>query len=113
MDTCPDFTPCQSTAGDMEPRVIRNDFGDEYTQRIGNGINYIGETWSVVWPEMEEVDALVLDAFFRAKGGHEAFYWTPKGHSIGIWTCTKWHYEPTEGDLGKVTATFKRENDLA
>jgi phage-related protein len=62
---------------DLEPKVIKAQFGDGYAQRRPAGINTQARMWSV---EMRNITTQtctdVLD-FLKARNGVDVFSWTP------------------------------------
>ena len=82
--------PSSSTQLQEEPLVRKLQFGRQYSQRAGDGINSIAEKWAVVFSVRSNVDTVALLDFFRARAGHESFDWTPPGGSLGKYIATKW-----------------------
>lgn len=116
MDTLPDIgrKPTYGSTIKATTRVIRNEFGEGYSQRAADGMNNINKSVPLTWPALPIADADTLLAFFEAKGGHESFYWTPPWSAVvDIWTAAEWDFTPISSTLKTVTATFKRENDIA
>ncbi len=110
MDTLP-VTPSISSRGNESARVLRNKFSG-YTQRAPDGLNSIEATWDMRWDNITVTEANTLIAFFRAKLGAEAFFWTPPGEpQPWVWTCDKWSKDPPEGPYTNMSATFTREFD--
>jgi len=116
MDTLPDIgkNPSWGLAVEETARVIRHDFGDGYSQRAANGINSIDAAVPVSWGKITLAKRDTLLAFFRAKAGHTAFYWTPPQEvAPRKWTCTKWSYPAAAPGYVTFTAQFREEFDLA
>jgi phage-related protein len=78
--TTPTFTPPVgpgiSSAKTITPRVLRAQFGDGYSQRTQDGLNYNGRSFVLDWPALSSTDANTIEAFFNARGGYEAFLYT-------------------------------------
>lgn len=103
------WTPDYSPQSEEEPRVLSQSYGDGYTQRMGDGINRLLPSWSLTFTRSKaEYDAIV--AFLRARGGVEAFTFTPPGEATARKVvCPKWTLTPYAGDGGTFTvqATFQ------
>lgn len=67
--------------GGVEPTVTHRiksaQFGDGYTQRVGDGINTRKEVWPLTFlGRKAEIEA--IKAFFDEHAGHKAFLWRGK-----------------------------------
>lgn len=115
MEALPNIPMDMSSGGlTEEARVIENDFGDGYRQRAGDGINPIGSTFEAKWDNITTAEANTLVAFFRARGGYEAFTFTPPNESgTWAWTCKSWSRPPDNAGYASLSATFRREFDLS
>jgi phage-related protein len=114
MDTFPAIQVHYGSAPQpVKPRVQRLDFGDGYSQRIGQGLNPISEGWDIILKDITAAEKDTVVVFFKDKNGTEAFYWTPIGESTPRqYTCPEWLPVPQEGQLWTVTAKFVEEFDL-
>lgn len=66
----------------VKPKVGILQFGDDYEQRQGVGLNRIKEEWSVTFTRPHEV-INQIDDFLTDKHGVESFWWTnPRGKQI-------------------------------
>ena len=63
-------------------RSRRISFGDGISQRAIDGLNARQEIWSVKFDAVSNSVATTILDFFAARGGHEAFLWTPPGESV-------------------------------
>lgn len=75
------FTPpiVPSVSGTTQaktPRVRRADFGDGYSQRGRDGLNYVKRTVTLTWESLSAADAATLDTFFDGVAGADAFAYT-------------------------------------
>jgi phage-related protein len=77
------FDWCVTSASyDLEPKVIKAQFGDGYAQRRPAGINTKARMWSV---DMKSIDTETCNdvlAFLEARNGVEVFNWTPPRSSV-------------------------------
>ncbi|MGE0253509.1 MAG: phage tail protein [Alphaproteobacteria bacterium] len=102
--------PSYTTARTTRARVLRAGFGDGYSQRAGDGLNSVVNSWSVVWNALTSDEADYIDGFLAARGGHEAFSWTAPGEDVPrLWICESWSRTPRRaGDSrGHMAATFE------
>lgn len=83
----------------VKPKVLRNEFGDGYTQRALDGIHILVEKWNCSW-EKGMTDALTLETFLE---NHvvTAFDWIPPGYSAQKFTAMSWTVKPI-GDKGSI-----------
>lgn len=97
-----------------QPRVLIADFGDGYTQRAGDGLNATERRLSVRWENISAADADMIEAFFEARRGYEAFLWNPpQGGPTGKkWTCPEWERENVDTGIDSITATFRQVFDI-
>ena len=80
MDTLT-YSPSSQTRGQIEPRVLRAQFGDGYLQEAQDGINAQMENWQLVYEPIHGSSGTtptlaILIAFFNAQIGTK-FLWTP------------------------------------
>lgn len=101
------FTPSAGTKKTPKARTRKMQFGRGYSQRAGDGINNIEETWNIVLDVLSVADADAIEAFFEARGGHESFNWTPPGGTAGKYICETWPRTPSRAqDTELINATF-------
>jgi len=121
-ETFPSLVPLAMSAGSSTAKIVKNDFGDGYTQRVADGINTIKSTWALDWV-VSNANKNTIVAFLEARGGYDSFLlptaiYTPLGEtSTTLWTCDKWNTEYTEytddvTNVWKVTLTITKEYDL-
>jgi phage-related protein len=91
-----------------KPRLVEARFGDGYTQRAGDGINVIAQSWSLRFSGRTATEYAAILSFLRAQSGYTAFDWTAPDGTVGIWVCREWTYTPDTAAANTVTATFER-----
>jgi len=64
--TYPTIVYGQSSSITTTPRIIRSEYGDGYGRNIGDGINYLPRTGTLVHPLIDNSTAATLLAFLRA-----------------------------------------------
>lgn len=103
------YTPDFGAAPSYEPRVRVARFGDGYEQRVGDGINTMRETWPLTFAVRDDTETAAILAFLVARGGVEAFDWTPPGEGAAKrWICRKWSRSWDSHDKNTINATFER-----
>ena len=76
-----------------KPRVHRADFGDGYSQRVGNGINVLGQSFSLNFSNREKADIDAITNFLDTKAGVTSFnfnYPESGGETTIKVLCTDW-----------------------
>lgn len=106
------WLPSRNPGEEHEPKIIANKFGDNYEQRVGDGINNDRETWNLSFNVRDDAEASAIMTFFKARGGTEKFTWTPPGGVAGEYVCKKWRKVPEFTDLNNITATFEQVFEL-
>ncbi|SPA17260.1 phage tail protein [Cupriavidus taiwanensis] len=112
----PEFVWCVTDASrEMQPRVIRAQFGDGYAQRTADGINTLQGKWNVSMKNVLPDVAREVDVFLAARNGVECFWWTPPRTGTRAWVlCPRWTsaYGELAGDgsrLWDFTMDFQTE----
>lgn len=99
------YVPAPGQSKNVTPRVLKAQFGDGYSQRVGDGINFKPRTYQLVFNREMSV-ILEIDAFLNARAGIEAFIWTPLNGTAGVWLCESWVKTDTLLNVGSISATF-------
>ena len=74
-----------------EPRLRTAGFGDGYEQRVRDGINHNPQKWNISFTKRSGTDIGAVYDFLTARGGVEAFLWTPRGEATPrVFVCKKW-----------------------
>ena len=121
-ETFPSITPNIPASKSPEAKILRNDFGDGYSQRIADGINSIRTSITLEWV-VGATDRNTIVDFLEARAGYDAFLfpsviYTPMDlTSTDLWTCTEWAgdyvgYNISIGNIWSYTLTFNKEFDL-
>lgn len=72
------FDWCVTEASyDLEPRIVKAQFGDGYAQRRADGINTQAHKWNLAIKNATAQTASEVVNFFSARNGVEVFNWTP------------------------------------
>lgn len=108
----PPRPPSEGTDDEGEFQVIEVKFGDGYSQRAGNGLNPLKQTYSVVWNRIPKAEGEVILDFIRDHAGSEAFFWTPPDEAVALkFICKRFRRAKKAGGKMDVIATFERVYD--
>lgn len=131
--TAPTFIPPQQpdigAQATVQPRVLRAQFGDGYSQRSADGLNTRPVIWSLTWGTVTDEVAQQIVGFFEAREGVEAFRWLrPDATSLRIvademdgrylllslplFVCETWSETLRTAGERSVSARFRQEFDL-
>lgn len=93
--------------GEANFRVRSIRFGDGYQQDVKDGLNNKEDSWPVS-ASGPQADIQPLIDFLDARGGAEAFLWTPPRGVQGLYKCKSYTTVDTHGNNVKLSATFVR-----
>lgn len=72
------FKWCVTEANyDLEPKIVKAQFGDGYAQRRPAGINTQACMWALTMKNLDAATAGDVVSFLSARNGVEIFNWTP------------------------------------
>lgn len=95
-----------------KPSINIAKFGDGYSQRAVSGINNMPGTWRLTFKDQPLDVVSAIEAFLIARGGTEAFYWTPTGDTQVTVICPEgWDIEYTSPISKTLTTTFNQVYD--
>lgn len=106
--------PDRGMSWKTEPQVLKNEFGDGYTQRLSKGLNSLKQNITVNFANRTKADVDDIVAFFETKKGVTAFTFTVPDSNSGSSElavkviCTDWSQNWENDDYYSVTATFER-----
>lgn len=100
-----------SSTKTVTPRVNKIAFADGYQQRAPDGLNSIQPEYAMTFKEgINDCDA--IDDFLKARGGVDAFYWTPPRKSSPVVViCETWSRNYSDAGYDSISATFKEVPD--
>ena len=108
MATFPSITPTYGAQKTSAPNVRIAQFGSGYSQRTTFGLNQNPKEWNLTW-EVSEADADTIEDFLDARGGVEAFEWTPLDSATEYkWICQQWDKSIPYLDRATINATFRQ-----
>jgi phage-related protein len=109
----PVVNPTPSISYKVEPRVLRAQFGDGYSQRAGDGLNTRRRTYELSWETLTLAEVNSILGFFEGLNDGEAFYWTPNdGSALTLFTVRDWGRTRITYAEYACTATLVEEFDL-
>lgn len=111
------WSPSYGARKTHKPRVLSSSFGDGYGQRMGDGINRDPERWDLQFSvRRDDQDGNAIDAFLKARGGVEPFYFYTPFNRVGLFICREWSRDRSGPKFAGLTATFEevfdQENEL-
>lgn len=109
----PPLAPSADSGKKVAVRIKRSDFGDGYTQRSKDGLNTIDKKYTFNWNVLTPAQVDEIEAFFEARGGYEAFFYTPPRESVPVkFICIEWSRGYSNGEADSVSATFEKVFDI-
>lgn len=104
----PPVAPSGGSSFTNSIRVIKNDFGDGYQQRIKDGINVHEQQITVNWDAVTYVNANTIEAFFLEQEADPFYYTWPNTQNPMYVRCTEWERTDTDVFSVSITATFEK-----
>ncbi len=102
-----DFCANPGAQRQLTPKVREAEFGDGYSQRVGDGINTQKSIWNVAFTrDKSEIDQ--IDAFLIARSGVESFDWIAPDGSSGRYLCKSWSRDYPFKDVQTLSAQFNQ-----
>jgi phage-related protein len=94
-------------------RVIRNQFGNGYSERASDGINSAVDTWTVTWENLSSADYNTVVAALDMAKGVDYLTWTPFGEaSQKKFVCVAFTRRVYSAGYNSVSATLEQVFDL-
>ena len=94
-------------APEIDWRVRKSQFGNGYTQKVGDGPNNKVQSFPITYTG-NKAKVLEIMAFFDRHAGAKAFKWTTPLGEVGLYTCEKAVPTPLGGGQFKLTASFEQ-----
>lgn len=102
------WVPDNGASRETEFKVRKAQFGDGYSQRVGDGINTMGGTYPLSFTNKPSV-VDEIEAFLEQRKGTTAFTFRPPRASADIKVvCVKWSRNFTNAYVDKLTCEFER-----
>jgi phage-related protein len=84
-------------------------FGDNYKQRVGDGVNSMPRAWQLVFSGLSAARADEIEAFLEAHNEGQAFDWTPPLGAAGRFVCESWSRGYSGYDSFIINAQFEED----
>lgn len=108
INTFPDIEADYGASKKAAPNVRIAQFGSGYSQRSTLGINQDKKVWQLSWTNRTATDANTIEDFLEARGGVEAFNWSPPDETSSyVWTCSSWSKTMPYSNLFNIQAVFE------
>lgn len=99
--------PSYPVESSSEPRILKVEFGDGYTQEAPDGLNFLLYTFNVNWDAITNAEKAIIKPFIEARGGYQTFLWIdPDGVTRKV-KCRTWTFSNIEPGLHSLKATFE------
>jgi len=112
------LTPMRSGGSrEDKARVLFNEFGEGYRQRLGDGINMINSNLNLQWVG-SSTDILALVTHFEERAGYQSFTinatWNTTWNisATDRWTCETWSLNELGNSTYSLSANLRKEFDL-
>lgn len=103
------WVPEYGSQKSIKPSVMVNKFGDGYEQRFATGMNSVAQNWPLAFNNRDATESSAIEAFLIARGGVEAFTWTPVDTGTALtFVCRMWNKIMVPGNFFTITATFEQ-----
>lgn len=96
-----------SDTGEVTYRVRTAQFGDGYSQVVGDGINNQTQSWPVSYTGTREA-VLAIKAFLDRHGGYRSFRWVSPLGELGLYRAASANIQTLGGGKLKITSTFEQ-----
>lgn len=104
----PLVSPAPGTSRTSKIRTNMNDFGDQYSQSIPDGINTIENDVSLQWNVLSASEKNAIITFFASQNSSPFYYTLPDDASTGLYRCTEWDEQFIGLSKFSLTAQLRR-----
>lgn len=104
----------QTSQGNTSFRLNVAQFGDSYSQRVPDGINYTQRKWTINYENLTATELQTVQTFVETVGGGAYFTWQPPG----VLATLKWVLDgevsvtALSGNVWTVSLTCKQVYDI-
>lgn len=89
-----------------EPKILKTDFGDGYTQEAPDGLNFLLGKYTVSWEALLPTERNTIKAFLEARGGYQTFLWTDPESVQHKVKCRSWTFSNVNPAVYSLRASF-------
>lgn len=105
----PPVSPSPGTSRKPELKLIESEFGDGYTQSVGDGINHMRRVFELKWDTLKQAQADTIESFLESKGGATPFLYRHANTAAPIKvTCKEWNRTDLAAGQCSFTATLRQ-----
>jgi phage-related protein len=105
------YVPSVSTRGQMQARVRKAAFNDQFEQREKDGVNNQLQAWNLRFNNRASTELAAIDAYLLALGGANRFLWTPPAPydtAARAFVCESWEWVYARGGIASgISAVFE------
>jgi len=113
----PSINPSVGSGAQVQPRILTSKFGDGYSQRVPDGLNFMDKELTLTWDALDLVQFSEILSFLESHAGYLSFYYTFPGENDankGLFIAPKWSYQPREGGTTySLSTSLERVYDIA
>lgn len=99
--------PTYPLEASYEPRILKVEFGDGYTQEAPDGLNFLLAKFEVNWETLLPAERDTIKAFLVARGGYQTFLWTDPELTTHKVKCRVWTFSNVNPAVYSLKATFQ------
>ncbi|CAG9184298.1 phage tail protein [Cupriavidus respiraculi] len=99
------WRPVNTAAGQVTLRTRTAQFGDGYSQAVGDGLNNKVQSWPLQFAGLKAEIQAIQD-FLDRHGGYRSFLWTPPLGVQGMYRVPEYSPAADKGGIYTLSATF-------
>lgn len=105
--------PSFGLSRNISNRILKANFGDGYSQRVGDGLNTEEETFDLTWNNLTHTQFQRLSNYISARKGFRSFLWqSPMDGGHKPYICESFNTQVVSYRIYTITAKFTRVYDL-
>jgi phage-related protein len=101
------WIPDNGATGEVQYRTRMVQFGDGYTQAVGDGINNKIQSWPLSFTK-NKTESEAIMAFLDNHHGSKSFQWLPPLGTASLFKAIQITNTPLGGSMYRITATFEQ-----
>lgn len=105
----PPIAPSPGSSQKPELKLLKAEFGEGYTQSVGDGMNHIRKVFDLKWDALTDDQAVTIEAFLERHGGTKPFlYQHPRAKAPLKVTSEEWERTDNAANLSGFRAVFRQ-----